>query len=199
MNKENLPDYLTGYFLISETDLTDPNFFQTVVLLVDHNDEGAFGLVVNRRSTSSLGSLVEDFESNQCKDLPVYVGGPVQQNILFTLHSGLPNEDTSSHSITPIPGVTFEPDFRLVSEHLKYEWSKIEEPDRPAIHLYAGYAGWGAGQLEGELEHDSWVVIEAVPEMVFSENPEESWRQALKKKGGIYWIAAETGSKPSMN
>ena len=71
--------------------------------------------------------------------------------------------------------------------------------DAPAIRFFAGYAGWAPGQLEDELRRGDWVVIKALPNLVFSEEPGKSWEQALYKKGGVHWLAAETGYKPSIN
>ena len=83
---EELPRYLGGYFLISEFDLADPNFHRTVVLLIAHDAEGAFGLVVNRPSRFALGEVIEGVEDSPAASIPVYVGGPVQQNALFVMH-----------------------------------------------------------------------------------------------------------------
>ncbi len=202
MSEETRPEdaqFLTGRFLISETELSDPNFRETVVMLIEHNREGALGFVVNRKSNVSLGDLMEEFEEKSVRELPVYVGGPVEQRFMFVLHSGLPEDRRSDHAISPIPGVVFEPDFRIVARFLSDEWPKIDPQQRPSIHLYAGYSGWSAGQLESEIERKSWVILPATPELIFSANPGEAWREGLRKKGGIYWIAAETGYKPSFN
>lgn len=190
---------LEGQFLISEADLTDPNFFQTVVLMISHNDEGAFGLVVNRRAEANLGDVVEGFEESPAKDIPIYVGGPVQQQFLFVLHTGLPEELRSDHSLIPVEEVVFEPVFQTLEDYLKIEWAALPESLRPKIHLFAGYAGWAPGQLEGELEEGAWTTHPAKAEIVFHPKPEEGWNKALRDKGGIYWVVAETGYKPSIN
>ena len=199
LSEKKIPRFLDGYFLISETELQDPNFHQTVVLLIQHNTSGAFGLVVNRTSPATLGTLVEDFSNLPAGNLPVYIGGPVDQMYLFVLHSGLPGGVQSEHATEPVEGVIFEPDFTIIADFLANKWPGLKSEERPHIHLYAGYSGWAPEQLEGELKLKSWVIYPAVPEIVFSGNPEEGWRDALRKKGGIYWVAAETGSKPSMN
>lgn len=193
------PKYLEGYFLISEVELMDPNFYRTVVLLVKHDGEGAFGLVVNRRSNVTLQEVLEGFEDGPAKDLPIHVGGPVQQEYLFALHSGFPDQLESEHSSAPAEGVVFEPVTESVVDYLKTTWSMIPEADRPRIHLFAGYSGWGAGQLENELQAGAWVVLPASSDIVFYPDPSEGWRQALSRKGAFYKIVAETGFKPSMN
>ncbi|HUZ17768.1 MAG TPA: YqgE/AlgH family protein [Spirochaetia bacterium] len=198
-NTHEAPRFLEGYFLISEVELMDPNFYRTVVLLVKHDEEGAFGLVVNRRSNVTLGELVEGFEDSEARSLPIHVGGPVQQEFMFTLHSGLPDQLRSEHASTPSPGVVFEPVTESVVEYLRDEWITLPANERPKIHLFAGYSGWGAGQLEGELEAKAWVIMPATSDLVFYPNPAEGWRQALGRKGAFYKIVAETGFKPSMN
>lgn len=199
MSDSDYPQDLTGHFLISETELRDPNFFQTVVLIVTHNEDGAFGLVVNRPSEANLGDLLDEFEEAPGAEIPVYVGGPVQQEYLFVLHSGLPDDEASEVASTPVPGVIFEPSFDIVGAYLQAKWEKVPADDRPKIHLFAGYAGWGPGQLEEELALGSWVTHPASADIVFTANPEKGWRQALREKGSIYWVVAETGYKPSMN
>ena len=193
------PRYLTGHFLVSETELTDPNFTESIVFLSQHNRQGAFGFIINHKSATSLGELVPEFEDTEAADMPVYVGGPVQQQFLFALHSGLPDGRTGEGTVEPVNGVYFEPDFGIIGEFLKNEYSQIARVNRPSFLLCAGYAGWAPGQLENELKRGSWIVLPATAGSIFSENPQEEWRNALRRKGGIYWIAAEIGHKPSIN
>lgn len=193
------PRFLEGYFLISEVELLDPNFYRSVVLLVKHDEEGAFGLVVNRRSNVTLEEVLEGFEEGPAKDLPIHVGGPVQQEYLFALHSGFPDQLQSEHASAPAEGVVFEPVTESVVDYLKNDWAALPDGQRPKIHLFAGYSGWGAGQLENELKSGAWVVLPASSDIVFYPDPSEGWRQALSRKGAFYKIVAETGFKPSMN
>lgn len=194
-----VPDSLAGHFLISETDLLDPNFFRTVVLMTDHGAAGAFGLVVNRKSTAGLKDLIPDFENDPAGDIPVYVGGPVEQQYLFVLHSGIPTRFRSDHSVSPTPGVIFEPLTEPLIHFLRDEWRAIPLEDRPKIHLFAGYSGWGPLQLESELEAGAWYIHRATADIVFHADPEKGWHDALSKKGPLYKIIAETGIRPSMN
>jgi putative transcriptional regulator len=194
-----LPASLQGYFLISETELLDPNFRQTVVLLVNHNEEGAFGLVVNRPAELTLGDVVSEFEELPIGDTPTFIGGPVEQHYLFALHSGLPNSARSEFAMTPAEGITFEPVFQAMETYFRDEWPQVADEQRPQLAFYLGYAGWGPGQLEGELREKAWLVIPADADIVFHADPEEGWNAALTKKGGLYSIVAQTGSKPSMN
>lgn len=197
--KQESPQFLRGHFLISEVELMDPNFFRTVVLLVSHDEEGAFGLVVNRKSEVTLKDLVEGVDDGAAGDLPIYVGGPVQQEYLFVIHSGLPESVSSGHESEAASGVIFEPATEPLISYLAEEWSALPAEDRPRLHLYAGYSGWGGGQLEHELEEEAWVVLKASGDIVFHPHPEQGWKDALSRKGPFYKIVAETGFKPSMN
>ena len=194
-----IPAHLDGYFLVSETELVDPNFQRTVVLLVNHNDEGAFGLVVNRPADITLGNLIPEFDDRPVGKLPAYFGGPVEQHYLFTLHSGLPESAESDYALRPTDGLVFEPVFHAMEHYLRDDWSHLDAVVRPRINFYLGYAGWAPGQLEDELANGAWLVIPAAPEIVFHPDPDEGWNAALTRKGGIYHVVAQTGSKPSLN
>jgi putative transcriptional regulator len=194
---EGLPRFLGGYFLISEFDLADPNFHRSVVLMIAHDADGAFGLVVNRPSRFALGEVIEGVEDTPAAAIPVYVGGPVQQNALFVMHES-PGAGTAGVK-HPLPGVTFEPATTALLEYLKGEWAALPETERPAVRMYVGYSGWGPGQLEGELKVSSWVVLKASKQVVFDPDPQAVWEQALAKKGPLYQIILQTGFKPSLN
>ena len=157
MSKEtgDIPDCLVGYFLISEVNLADPNFHRTVVLIIDHDEDGAFGLVVNRKLHLRLGEVIAEFTDSAAGELAIYQGGPVQPQYLFSIHSGLPSAVHSEHSSDPIEHVTFEPAFPHLAEYLKTNWGSMRESSRPPVNLYAGYSGWSSGQLESELERDA--------------------------------------------
>ncbi len=192
---------LKGYFLISEANMLDPNFKRTVVLIIEHNEEGAFGLIVNRKSNIFLSDLLPEFyEETRGKNTPIYIGGPVQQEFLFAIHSHLLDRKPSSTSIKIISDVYFEPGFRNIEDYFKDRfWDQLPLDDRPKIHLYVGYSGWAPGQLEGEIREGSWILHPATQEIVFHPNPEEGWNDALRKKGGIYKIFADTNKDPFLN
>ena len=191
------PRWLGGCFLLSDFDLVDPNFHRAVVLMIDHDEEGAFGLVVNRPSPFTLGEVVEGLDDSPAASIPVYVGGPVQQNALFVLRDERAAEDAEVER--PVAGVAFEPASPTMIEYLKGEWSSLPEDERPAVRMYVGYSGWAAGQLEGELAADSWVVMRATREIVFHPDPHSAWTEALARTGPLYQIILQTGFKPSMN
>lgn len=139
---------LVGKFLLSSNTLLDPNFLRTVVLIVRHDEEGAFGLVVNRPMTitvaTALASVIE--EANNV-DAPVYFGGPCQGPV-FVLHG-----DPAIGGESPVDGVFVTTD-REAIEALLIAGS---EP----IKFFASYSGWSQGQLEGELAENSWIICDA--------------------------------------
>lgn len=198
--EESGPESLKGYFLISESNMPDPNFFQTVVLMLEHNSEGAFGLIVNRRSHLCLSDVLDRHSSERARSTPIYVGGPVQQEYLFVLHSELPDRALEPGKIQAVSNVYFEPFFNRIEHFFQDDqWQNIPADDRPSIHLFLGYAGWGAGQLEKEMEQGSWIIHPARDSIVFHPEPDLGWRDALRAKGGIYKYFAESNQNPALN
>jgi putative transcriptional regulator len=198
MSEED-PRFLSGYFLISEFDLLDPNFYRSVVLMIAHDEDGAFGLVVNRPSQATLGEVIEGVEDTPAASIPVYVGGPVQQNALFVLHMSASRAGEAAGVKEPLEGLAFEPATKSLIEYLTGEWAALPEKQRPVVRIYAGYSGWGPGQLESELKRESWVVLKATQQVVFDPDPQATWAEALARKGPLYQIILQTGFKPSMN
>jgi len=191
--------FLGGSFLVSEIALMDPNFRQTVVLMISHDDNGAFGLVVNRPSPFTLGEVVEGLDDTPAASIPVFIGGPVQQEILFLLHSDFPGHAGDEGAAVPVEGVISEPASMSLIEYLKSQWGSLPMEDRPAVRVYAGYSGWGPGQLEGELKAEAWVVLKATQELIFRADAAGAWEDAFARKGPLYQIILQTGFKPSMN
>ncbi len=132
------PERLTGCFLVSEIELGDPNFRNTVVLMITHDDKGAFGLVVNRPSPFTLGDLIDGLDGTAAASIPVFVGGPVQQEVLFVLHSALPSDGPQGQPDEPIEGVFSEPATRMLVDYLRDDWGSMPEDERPEVRVYAG-------------------------------------------------------------
>ncbi len=191
--------FLGGSFLVSEIALMDPNFRQTVVMMISHDQNGAFGLVVNRPSPFTLGDVVEGLDDTPAALIPVFVGGPVQQEILFLLHAVFPGHPGDEDAAAPVEGVISEPARMSLIDYLKNEWGDLPPEDRPAVRVYAGYSGWGPGQLEGELKAEAWVVVKATKELIFRPDAAGAWEDAFARKGPLYQIILQTGFKPSMN
>ncbi len=177
---------LTGQLLISSANLFDPNFRRTVLLIGHHDDEGAIGVVLNqplgvtvREAVPPLGGLVTPEE-------PLFDGGPVEPASVVVLADFL---DPSRAQVIALGSIGFLP-------------PDADDGISEAIsraRVYAGYAGWGPGQLEGELEEDSWVVAPALPDDVFHQDPVRLWDDVLRRLGRGYDMLRLMPRDPSMN
>jgi putative transcriptional regulator len=177
-----------GRLLISEPFLPDPNFERTVVLLCEHNEEGSFGFVVNKPSILKVNEVMEDIK--KLEDI-VYVGGPVQQDTLHFLHRNTTLEGAVKVAHEVYWGGDFE---GLISQ---IDMGVIESKD---IRFYLGYSGWGPGQLEAELEEESWIVCDfATDELLFDMEPAMIWKKALDSMGGRFSIYSNYPVDPRMN
>ncbi len=143
-----MPNSLAGKFLLSSNTLLDPNFLRTVVLIVRHDDDGAFGLVINRPLSISVGTALSSvIEEANSVEAPVYFGGPCQGPV-FVLHG-----DPSIGGESPVDGVFVTTD-REAIEALLVAGS---EP----IKFFASYSGWTKGQIEAEIAENSWIICDA--------------------------------------
>ena len=179
-------DTLQGQLLIASPGLLDPNFRRTVVLVTEHNEEGAAGLVLNRPSPTEVSEVVPLLEPLVEDGEQVWVGGPVQPNAVLVL------------------GEFLDPDDAAVPLFGSLGFPSLDEPDEVVPmttrrRVFAGYAGWGSGQLEDELSREDWIVEPALPDDAFTETPEELWRDVLRRKGGIYELVSRMPEDPSVN
>jgi putative transcriptional regulator len=177
---------LTGHLLISNSNLFDPNFRRTVLLIGHHDDDGAVGVVLNqplgitvREAVPPLGGLVEPEEQ-------LFDGGPVEPASVVVLADFL---DPASAEILAMGSIGFLP---------PEAGEDIGDAIRRA-RVYAGYAGWGPGQLESELGEDSWVTTPALPGDVFHEDPVKLWEDVLRRLGPGYQMLRLMPRDPSMN
>jgi len=160
---------LQGQFLVASPHLGDGNFYRSVVLIIKHDDDGAFGLVLNRPT----GNTVQDVwrmvteQELQC-DRPIYLGGPVQ-GPLVCLH-----RLKSCAEAEVLPGVYF-------AAH-KDELQKIVSQKSKPFRLFMGYAGWAGGQLEGEMKVGGWLTLPADKALVFDDR-EDLWEQVVRSIG----------------
>ncbi|MES0491639.1 MAG: YqgE/AlgH family protein [Leptospirales bacterium] len=177
---------LKGKFLISSSTLKEDNFVQSVVFLIEHNEEGAFGLVVNRPLDSSLYDVLPKM-STKAKNIPIYEGGPVRPEVLFVLFYS-DSADVEGEQV--IENIYLGTSLALLED--------LIETEKP-FHVYHGYAGWSATQLEEELEAKTWVVAEGTKNIIFHENPVVVWREALLHNGGIYSYFAKNVKDPFLN
>jgi putative transcriptional regulator len=167
-------DSLRGQFLIAARHLRDPNFYKTVVLIVEHGSDGAMGLVVNRPSSVTVANVLsEHFDLPETDDL-LYFGGPVEPSHLFILHNSA-HFDQLERPVVPDlyvgSGDVFQPILRSASNG---------DPDLQ-YRIFSGCAGWAPGQLEGELERGDWLLYPADSIPLFCADPYEFWEGLLQK------------------
>lgn len=169
--------YLTNHFLIAMPGLEDPNFFHSVTYICEHNEQGALGLVINRPLGMQLGEILKhahvEESSPETRQLPVHLGGPVQQDRGFVLHNPL-GEWQATMKVTDRIGITSSLDILGAI-------AKQEGPEQCIITL--GYAGWGAGQLEQEMAQNAWLNGPADPQILFSTPDKERWKAAAFSLG----------------
>jgi putative transcriptional regulator len=179
-------DSLRGQLLIANGSLFDPNFRQTVVLLVEHGDEGAIGVVLDRPARITVAEAAPAFVALARPADPIFLGGPVQRDAAIVLAEVLDPQVLSSVIFAHVGVLGHEPD--------------EPQPDGIAqTRVFAGYAGWGAGQLERELEDNSWILEDAAVDDVFTDDPENLWTHVLRRKGGSFAMLATMPYDPSHN
>ena len=176
---------LRGHLLVAAPSLVDPNFVRTVVLIADHDDDGAMGVVLNRPSESSIGEVVPDLGALLDDDEVPFAGGPVQPSGVLVLAEF---EDPADAAL-PIDG-------ELGFVALEAETDAIAAARARA---FAGHAGWGPGQLEAEIDEEAWFVAPFEREDAFTDDPAELWSRALERKGGPYALVARMPEDPSLN
>jgi putative transcriptional regulator len=169
--------YLTNQFLIAMPGLMDPNFFQTVTYIGEHNASGALGIVINRPLNLNLGELLEHLristEQIQISAMPVYYGGPVQPEQGFVIHSPV-GQWGSTIRVNDIIGIT-------TSLDILQAIARGQGPDQILVAL--GYAGWGQGQLEREIVQNSWLSGPTDPTVMFQTPSEKRWSAAAALLG----------------
>jgi putative transcriptional regulator len=162
-------DSLEGQMLGASPQLADPNFARTLVLLIQHGEEGALGVIVNRPLGKTIQELWREVGSSPCHSRqPVYLGGPVP-GPLMALHAKPTLAETE-----PVPGVFFAAK--------KQNLDELVLTEQPAYKVFVGHAGWGAGQLENELQQGAWRTLPATAECVFSTD-ETLWETVFRQLG----------------
>ncbi len=179
-------DSTRGQLLIAGPGLVDPNFWRTVVLIVEHSEEGALGLVLNRPSETTVGEAVSELEHLLELDDPLYIGGPVQPSALIVLAEF---EDPAEAALLAFGDVGV------------LAGGAQDEP-RAAVRrgrAFVGHAGWGAGQLDSEVERGDWILEPAIDQDAFTSDPGDLWQAVLTRKGGSYALVARMPPDPSVN
>lgn len=176
-----------GCLLISEPHLPDNNFERSVIYLCEHNEKGSFGLVLNKASNFKLNELVPEPEI----DFPVGIGGPVENN---TLHFLFRNNPIIEESIAVGNSITWGGNYEQV-----IDWARSGNA-YDNILFFIGYSGWTEGQLEDEIDHNSWIVFpEASEQLVFDTRKNNLWKEVLKEMGGRFSVFANYPTDPRLN
>ncbi|MDA0589687.1 MAG: YqgE/AlgH family protein [Planctomycetota bacterium] len=184
---------LRGRFLIAANHLRDSNFYKTVVLLLEHNDDGAMGLVINRPMDVSVSSaLSKHFDIPDCKHF-LYCGGPVEPNALLILHNSQAYDQEHS-PVVPGVYVGTSPDvFDKVVD-------AADDPDSTfSFQIFSGYSGWGAGQLESEIDRGDWFALPAESSFFFRPEPYEIWEDTLEAFHKSHRILPDQPDNPEWN
>jgi putative transcriptional regulator len=180
--------YLKGQLLLDSGQLSGSFFQHTVVLICQHDAEGAFGLVLNRTMGKNVGEVIVADLPEALKDCPLYEGGPVQPSALSFLHSDVLLLDGNV-----IPNLSLGHSVDELVE-LGEAFSTTRK-----LKMFAGYAGWSPGQLENEMKHKAWLTHPASLELVFDTAPEQLWQVILRRKGGKYRLLAQSPEDLSLN
>jgi putative transcriptional regulator len=179
---------LKGQLLLDGGKLRGSFFHRTVVLICQHDAEGAVGLVLNRTSGNNVGEMIVADMVDSLKEQPLYLGGPVQPAALSFLHS-----DQFLLNANVMPNLNLGHSLDGLVE-IGESFSSTQQ-----VRVFAGYAGWSPGQLDDEMKRDSWLTHPASIELVFHGRPEDLWQLILRKKGWKYRLLSQAPEDLSWN
>lgn len=161
--------------------LDDPNFDRTVVYVVEHHDDGALGLVLNRPSDEELEEPLDRWVEVQSRPSVIFTGGPVEVTALIALARTDGEVDAEEH-LAPVNG-------EIASADLAVDPALVRGSIQ-ALRVFRGYSGWGPGQLEGEIHAGAWLVLDPDPVDIFTDHPRDLWRTVLRRQPGrLAWLA----------
>jgi putative transcriptional regulator len=182
-----------GRLLVANPQLPDPNFDRTVVFVLAHGDQGALGVVLNRPSDTLVGSPLPKWEALAAQPAVMFLGGPVNRAAAICLgRSGL-------GLVVPPPGRGWAPVTAEIGT-LDLELDPVElDPPVRDIRVFAGYAGWGAGQLEGEIAAGAWWVLDVAIDDVFGDEPDDLWKRVLRRQRGALPLVSAYPDDPAWN
>lgn len=178
-------DSHAGRLVVATPDLADPNFSHTVVLVLEHDDDGALGIVLNRPSEVPVADALPGWSRLASHPEVVFVGGPVETDAIIAL--GLARGAGQGEEWRPIVG-------RLRAVDLTRDPDAVDDLEQ--IRVFAGYAGWTGGQLDHEVEEGGWFVVDALDDDAITRDPSQLWRRVLTRQGGIFRTVADD---PSLN
>lgn len=177
-----------GRLLISKPYLHDPYFKRSVVLLTEHNDEGSVGFILNKVVDISIDEAIEEFPDFEAK---LYLGGPVEKDSLYYIHT---MGDTISDSVEIGKGIYWGGNFEVLK--ILIESNKVKQSD---LKFFMGYSGWSSEQLANELKNDSWIVTDINKTDIIGGEPDDLWPDLLRSMGKEYAVLANFPEHPSLN
>jgi len=178
---------LRGQLLVAAPTLLDPNFMRTVVLIAEHGDDGAMGIVLNRPGELEVADAAPVLTDLVEPGAMVHVGGPVQPTGVVIVGQWNDPERAAVRVFDDVGFVAGDPDFDELPTELR------------RARVFAGLAGWSPGQLEAEIEREDWILEPATDDNVFSDDPEGLWSSVLERKGGSFALLARMPRDPSLN
>lgn len=176
-----------GKLLIAEPFLADPNFARTVILLCEHGNDGTVGFSLNRPTDHSLSDLLPELNT---PSLPVYQGGPVQLDTLHMLH----RNPLAFGGKEIADGIYWGGSYDALKDSIHHKSYQALD-----LRLFVGYSGWGAGQLDKEMEEGSWIVANVWPELIFETDVENLWKRAIESLGSDFSYLTRLPVNPQLN
>lgn len=177
-----------GRLLLSEPFMGDYYFGRAVILLAEHNEEGSFGVILNKPTSAEFNDVLKDFPEF---DAQVYIGGPVETNSLFYIHT---LGEQIQGSVKIFNNIYWGGDIDAIKEMILLKMIHPED-----IRFYVGYSGWGKDQLKSELKKNSWLVTLAKKSIVFNADPQSMWNNVIDKMGDEYRYWNKFPIDPNMN
>jgi putative transcriptional regulator len=178
----------SGSLLLAEPFMADPNFKRTVVLICEHNEDGTLGFVLSKRSNLYLDQAMDGIEQFKA---PLFLGGPVQTDTLHYIHR---IGEKLEGSVQLAPCLFWGGNFETLKVMIN---NKQVTPND--IHFFLGYSGWAPGQLEEEMNEQSWLIHQAKAEHIFNPHPDDLWKTILKEMGGDYAMMVNFPEDPNLN
>ena len=160
-----------GKFLVAHRKLADPNFAESVVLIVHYDNKGAMGLIVNRKTKITLARIFEDVKGAADQSDPLFFGGPVEPRSILALVRAETKPPEATHVCD---------DSYLITRKTQLDKSVAAKPDPRRFRAFMGYSGWGAGQLEAEMATGSWYVFPASAKTAFDPAPATVWERLIR-------------------
>lgn len=181
-----------GTLLVASPALADPNFRRTVVFVVEHRDDGSLGVVLNRSSEADVHDVLPGWEPLASEPRSVYVGGPVDARTalcLAALRTGVRTADLRGvvEVRSPVALVDLDSDPAALAPKLR------------GLRIFAGYSGWGAGQLAGEIERGDWIVVPGLPDDVITDRHTDLWGRVLRRQGTPLALLATFPAEVGLN